>query len=256
MSDDREQRLVFGEVAEQYDASRPSYPDALFDTVMTLADLQPGDAALEIGAGTGKATTSFLARGLRVHCLEPAAGMAAVLRAALARQERADVEEVDFESWQPRPVRLVYAAQAWHWIKGDARYDKLAAALEPGGSVALFWNQGRPHPEPFVFDNDAAYERFWPKLAGGATDRGLDWVRDELDACGHFTACELHVFTWEISYTRAEWLALLKTHSDHQMIPEATRTQLHEAVGDAIDKHGGRLPVVYDAQLFFARKKA
>jgi trans-aconitate methyltransferase len=252
MSDERVQRLVFGEIAEQYDASRPSYPDALFDTVMTLAEVHPGDAALEIGAGTGKATTSFLARGLRVHCLEPAAGMAAVLRA-----KGADVEEVDFESWQPRPVPLVYAAQAWHWIQGDDRYDKLAAALEPGGSVALFWNQGRPHPEPFVFDNDAAYERFWPKLVGGgANNHGLDWVRDELDASGLFTACELHVFTWEISYTRGEWLALLKTHSDHRMIPEPTRTQLHNAVGDAIDKHGGTLPVVYDVQLFFARKKA
>jgi SAM-dependent methyltransferase len=255
MSGEREQRLVFGEVAEQYDASRPSYPDALFDTVMSLADLRRGDAALEIGAGTGKATTSFLARGLRVHCLEPAAGMAAVLRSLLAEDENADVEEVDFESWRPSPVRLVYAAQAWHWTKGDDRYDKLAAALEPGGSVALFWNQGRPHPEPFVVDNDAAYARYWPRLER-REDPGLDWVRDELDACGHFTPCELHVFTWEISYTRAEWLALLKTHSDHQMIPEATRTQLHEAVGDAIDKHGGTLPVVYDAQLFFARKKS
>ena len=247
MSEAREQRTVFGEVAAQYDAIRPSYPDELFDTVMRLGDLHAGDAALEIGAGTGKATLPFLARGLQVHCLEPSAGMAAFLRTKVN-----DVEETDFESWTVSPVRLVFAAQAWHWVKGDDRYNKLAAAIEPDGAVALFWNQGRPHPEPFVFDNDAAYERFVPGF-NAAIEHGLDWVREEIDASGHFTPCAVHTFTWETNYTRAEWLAQLATNSNHRMIPEPTRTELHNAVGDAIDKHGGVLPVVYDTMLFFAR---
>ena len=75
-----EQRLIFGEVAAQYDEARPSYPDALFDTIIEYGALAPNDAALEIGAGTGKATRGFLARGLDVHALEPSPGMAALLR--------------------------------------------------------------------------------------------------------------------------------------------------------------------------------
>ena len=51
-----EQRLIFGEVAAQYDQARPSYPDALFDAVVDYGGLGPHDDALEIGAGTGKAT--------------------------------------------------------------------------------------------------------------------------------------------------------------------------------------------------------
>lgn len=248
MTDERETRTVFGEVAEQYDAIRPTYPDEVFDTVMTLGELQAGDAALEIGAGTGKATMPFVERGLRVHCLEPSPGMAAVLRA-----KGVDVEETDFEAWTGPRVRLVYAAQAWHWVKGDDRYDKLAAALEPGGSVALFWNRGRPHPEPFVFDNDAAYERFSPECKGGRDDNIMA-TRDQLDESGRFTPCEVHTFTWETEYTRDEWIAQLATNSNHRMLPESTRTALHNAVGDAIDKHGGVLPVVFDTLLFFARK--
>ena len=54
----REQRLVFGEVAEQYDRSRPSYPDAMVDDLVELAGLGPGCRALEVGAGTGKATSA------------------------------------------------------------------------------------------------------------------------------------------------------------------------------------------------------
>jgi len=80
MSEEREVRTVFGEVAEQYDAIRPSYPAALFDTVMMVGDLRAGDTAVEIGAGTGKATMPFLERGIEVHCLEPSPGMAALLR--------------------------------------------------------------------------------------------------------------------------------------------------------------------------------
>jgi len=253
MTEEREQRTVFGEVAEEYDAIRPTYPDALFDAVMTLGELHAGDHALEIGAGTGKATIPFIERGLRVHCLEPSPGMAAFLRT-----KGADVEETDFELWTPSPNRLVYAAQAWHWVQGDDRYEKLAAALEPRGSVALFWNHGRPHPEPYVFDNDAAYDKFVPGFNDDVqrmAERGLDWVREELDASGLFTPCEYHVFTWEIEYTRAEWLAQLATNSNHRMIPEPTRTQLHNAVGDAIDKHGGVLPVIFDAKLFFTRRR-
>ena len=54
---------MFGEVAEQYDAARPSYPDELFDTVIEYGGLTPGGTALEIGAGTGKATTRLRRAG-------------------------------------------------------------------------------------------------------------------------------------------------------------------------------------------------
>ena len=63
----RSQRLVFGEVAQQYDEARPSYPAEVFDFVMSYGALKVGDDALEIGAGTGKATEKFIARGLHVH---------------------------------------------------------------------------------------------------------------------------------------------------------------------------------------------
>ncbi|MDX6616922.1 MAG: hypothetical protein QOD60_2013, partial [Solirubrobacterales bacterium] len=109
----REQALVFGEIADQYEAARPAYPDGAFDTIVEYGGLRLGDAALEIGAGTGKATGGFLTRGLAVHALEPSAEMARVLRA-----KGVTVEETSFEAWPVREAafRLVFAAQAWHWV--------------------------------------------------------------------------------------------------------------------------------------------
>ena len=136
---EREQRLVFAEVAREYDRFRPSYPDALFDTIVEFGDLRAGDPALEIGAGTGKATVGFLERGLRVHALEPTTGMAAI-----ARAKGVDVEESLFETWDlaGRRFRLAYAAQAWHWVTGDDRYDRASGRALAGRDVRTLLEQG------------------------------------------------------------------------------------------------------------------
>jgi len=54
--------LSFGEIAEAYERFRAGYPVQLFDMVMAYAG-QPARTALEIGAGTGKATRLFAQRG-------------------------------------------------------------------------------------------------------------------------------------------------------------------------------------------------
>ena len=58
----REQRTIFGEVAELYDKARAAYPEALFDDVLDYARCTATSSmrALEIGAGTGKATVVLL----------------------------------------------------------------------------------------------------------------------------------------------------------------------------------------------------
>lgn len=55
MTVERLRARVFGEVAGEYDRIRPGYPDQLFDDVIAYAALGSRQA-LEVGAGTGKAT--------------------------------------------------------------------------------------------------------------------------------------------------------------------------------------------------------
>ena len=176
---EREQRLVFGEVAEQFDAYRPTYPDALFDTIIEFGALHAGDHTLEIGAGPGKATMGFVARGLEVHALEPSAPMAQILRA-----RGVEVESTLFESWEP-----------------SAGVIAECAALEPR---------------------------------------------------------VMRTATWNRSYSRAEWVQMLGTHSDHRILPDEQRARLHraigDAIGDAIDRHGGRVDKVYDVECYLSRR--
>ena len=245
----REQRLVFGEIASAYDAYRPSYPDELFDTVVDFGGLHAGDRALEIGAGTGKATRGFLALGLSVHALEPSSEMAAV-----ARAKGIDVEESLFETWTaPDTFDLVYAAQAWHWVQGDDRYERAARALRAGGTLALFWNKGREWTGALGADSDAVYAELAPDI-GSSTGWDFDWVRAEIDACQAFEDATVREVEWSCTYTRNQWVGLLGTHSDHRILPEEQRSRLHAAVGDAIDRHGGRVDVVYDTVVYLSRR--
>jgi SAM-dependent methyltransferase len=249
---EREQRLVFGEIAEQYDAYRPSYPDALFDLIVEFAGVHAGDRALEIGAGTGKATAGFVARGLDVHALEPSPEMAAILRAT-----GVEVEETVFESWAPPAdgFPLTYAAQSGHWVSGDDRFDKAADTLTPGGAVAFFWNKGRAWTGALGDDNEAAYTACAPDLVN-AGNWELDWVSEGIAVCNALTPPTKRVVTWNRRYTRDEWVQQLGTNSNHRLLPDEQRERLQSAVGDMIDRHGGSVEVVYDAECYLSRRAA
>ena len=68
--EDRERlRQTFDAAAARYDRVRPEYPEALFDDLVALAGLTPGDHLLEVGCATGKATRPLARRGYRTTVL-------------------------------------------------------------------------------------------------------------------------------------------------------------------------------------------
>jgi SAM-dependent methyltransferase len=249
---DRARNTVFGEVASLYDELRPSYPDAVFDAVCEFGSLRPGDRALEIGAGTGKATRMWLARGLEVVALEPSPGMADVLAGTGVQ-----IVPTTFEAWsvEPAAFRLVTAAQAWHWVTGDDRYAKAAQTLEPGGVLALFWNKPRDFDGELGAAVDAVYRRIAPALAEHPTKTwNLDGNLDEMRSTPELRDAQRRGFAWTQEYTTDEYVRLLGTHSDHRMLPDEQRAALHTAVDEVVDAHGGRVEVAYDVSLFLARR--
>lgn len=100
--------LSFGAAAAAYERFRPGYPDELVDAVVAYAG-RPVRTALEIGAGTGKATRAFAARGIAVTATEPDR----VMLAELGKHVPATVVTVQasFEDLPLNPVYdLVFAA--------------------------------------------------------------------------------------------------------------------------------------------------
>jgi protein-L-isoaspartate O-methyltransferase len=88
-----ERRLAFGQVAQLYDRVRPSYPPVVIDAVLDFVGSADRVRIVEVGAGTGNATTLLAQRGLAVLALEPDRAMAAVARGLRRLSPRRDPRE-------------------------------------------------------------------------------------------------------------------------------------------------------------------
>ena len=48
----------------------------------------------------------------------------------------------------------------------------------------------------------------------------------------------------------------METHSDHRLLPEKQREQLHDAIAQALERFGGGIEVYYEANLYVAKRVA
>jgi SAM-dependent methyltransferase len=257
----REPRLVFGEVAERYERVRPSYPETLVDEVIELAG---GGRALEVGAGTGKATVMFARRGVAVHAVEPSAEMAAIARRRCADFPGVTIAETDFEDWHGdrHAFALVFSAQAWHWVSPDVKYARAREALADGGRLAAFWN--RPDWGRCAIRDElaAAYETTAPDFGADpgpmhpgseiAPDRWEDWDA-EITAAAGLDDPQIRLYRWSAEYTAQRYVELIATTHDHILLPDTARDALMQAVGDVIERHGGSLSLPLVTKLCLAR---
>ena len=255
-----EQRFVFDEVAELYDRARPRYPEALIEHVIARSGIATGERVLEIGCGTGLATEPFARRGFRIRALEPGAAMGAVARARLAAFPDVEIRQATFEDWplERGAFALVISAQAFHWVAPEMRFSKTADALRPGGWLAVFANAAAHEPTPVYVAIEDAYRRHAPELLSMTDARwyaGLDDMTRAAADSRRYGPIEQSVFPWEHEYGATEYLDLMRTHSPHRMLPPAQRDALHGAIGAAIERHGGRLPVRYEAHLYLAQRR-
>jgi SAM-dependent methyltransferase len=159
--------IVFNEVAAEYDRHRPAYPDELIDQACEVAGVEPGDAVLEVGCGTGQLTRSLVDRGLRVVAVEPGRRLAALAERNL--EGAGDVQFVNarFEGAHlPRSqFRAMFSAAAFHWIDPGVGWEKAARVLAPGGTLALIQYCGLQDEDDDQATLLAAFGRIAPELA-------------------------------------------------------------------------------------------
>jgi len=252
---------VFGEVAELYERSRPGYPQALIDDLVIWAG---ADArALEIGAGTGKATRLLAARGVSVLGIEPSAEMAGYARAVTEHLGNVEIVESDFERWRPDGATfpLIYAAQAWHWVDQETGYVHAHAALAPGGHLVAFWNRPDWEQTELRAALSDVYRAAVPELPpdgpmhpDNRTMVGAEesWAQ-AIAATDGLTDPEHRVYAWSLDYTARTYVELLATLSEVRLLDDADRQRLLEAVGRMIERHGDRLTMPMAAQVEIAR---
>ncbi|MBF9070163.1 class I SAM-dependent methyltransferase [Streptacidiphilus fuscans] len=263
-----ERSTVFGTTAETYDAARPGYPDTLIETVLEFAGPLADDRrAVEIGAGTGKATVAFAGRGVPVLAVEPDPRMAEVLRRNTAALPGVEVRIGRFEDAAPQDhgAGLVYGAQSWHWLDRATRRDHVFDALAPGGAVALFWNLTGIVDRDLAERMTALDERWdmgmrhvagWAAEFAGEIEATADndWAGFEFRDDARFADQRSIRFRNGVAWhTSDQWVERLSTHSGTQILAPAERTELLGAVRALLDANGGGLTAASFTDLFLAR---
>ncbi|GHH83023.1 methyltransferase type 11 [Streptomyces sulfonofaciens] len=255
-------RDTFNEDAEGYDRARPRYPPALVDDLTARAGLGAQSRVLEIGPGTGQLTVPLARTGCRITAVELGPSLAAVARRHLAPFPAARVEVADFERWPlpPRPFDLAVSATAFHWLDPVSRADRAADALRPGGLLALVTTHHvAGGSNDFFARAQDCYERWDPATPPGLrlepeTEVGTDTA--ELTRSHRFGPVTVHHHPQEITYTTAQYLAVLHTYSGHRALPAPALRGLFDCLGRLIeDQHGGRITKRYLHELIVAERR-
>ncbi|GAA3544733.1 class I SAM-dependent methyltransferase [Streptomyces osmaniensis] len=126
----------FGAAAVAYAEHRPDYARA---AVRWALEPAAGPRVLDLGAGTGKLTTTLVALGAEVIAVEPDLRMLTELRRSMpdVRAQPGSAEAIPLPD---ASVDAVLTGNAMHWFDMAVAGPEIARVLAPGGILAGLWN--------------------------------------------------------------------------------------------------------------------
>ena len=244
---------------------RPGYPESLIEDVCRMSTIEQGGTILEIGCGTGQATIPFAQRGFPMLCLDIGANMITIARKKFHRWPQVVFKTVSFEEWtaEKEAFDLVISGTAFHWVREDIRYQKVATVLKATGSLAIFSNL---YPDPDTHFFRALQEVYRESVPEWSIPQGTpvyqsnynDNIRrreEEINATGLFDTAVVRRYPWVATYSATEYVKLLDTYSDHRRLNDTTKRRLFDRIVDLINESGGTMTKPYLAVLWFARKQ-
>ncbi|MFF4857454.1 class I SAM-dependent methyltransferase [Streptomyces rubiginosohelvolus] len=195
----------------------------------------PVHTALEIGAGTGKATRLFAQQAAALTATDPDAAMLAELRKhvpAGVRTEQAAFEELRLDE----TYGLVYAAASLHWTQPEGRWSRMAELVRPGGVFASFGGplrQADPAVEEVVrtlrapfLDSDEI-----PSPDGTPPEHAMQWPGTELQQSPWFTDVRQSVIERRYALSASDYLGHLSTISAYLVLAPGQREELFRRIG-------------------------
>lgn len=205
-------KIDFGRTSEDYARHRQGFPESFFDRVARLGVGLPGQAALDLGTGTGTLALGLARRGCAVTALDIAEPQ---LREAerRAREEELSARFLQAPAEQTglpdRSFDVVVAGQCWHWFDRPAAIAEVRRLLRPGGRVLIAHLDWIPLRGNLVEMMEDLVERYNPAQPRPQTRFGqgvgiyAPWVRDVQEA--GFTDIETFSYDLELRYTHEAW---------------------------------------------------
>lgn len=250
---------MFNEDEKNYDKFRPTYTEPLFTDLIEYTCINRGEYAVEIGIGTGQATTPILQTGCFVTAIELGDKLAAYSKNKFREYENFQIENISFEDfkYESNSVDLVYSATAFHWIPEEIGYSKIFEMLKSGGAMALWWNR------PFTAKDDdllhqeiqLIYNKYGFSKGAPIEDKSekYDQIISTIKKYG-FVDLEFKLYHYIRKFNSDDYVSLLDTYSDHRSLPNCTKVKFYDEIKSAINRFGGVLNVYDTIDLYLAKK--
>jgi len=249
---------MFNQMADYYDKYRPGYSQEVIDTIIRKAGLSAGSKLLEIGSGSGKATSQFTNYGFEIHCIEPGIDLVAIGR---EKFKEANITFVvsRFEDYSPQHgyFDAIISAQAFHWLLQPAGYEKCAIALKENGYLAPFWNIGIIQDTEYdnalhilmekhnAFTSDCTEETYNKRMAD---------ISNGIIGSGFFAAPEIVQSHWSKNYTVDEYYGYVSTGNVFVQNRDEEKQAFYIALSELAAKYSGVIERHYICELYLARK--
>jgi ubiquinone/menaquinone biosynthesis C-methylase UbiE len=134
-------KTYFNQVADQWDEMRQTFfSEAVREQAYAAAQVQPGELAADIGAGTGFISEGLLVRGARVIAVDQSEAMLEVLKEKLGSTGELDCRtgEADALPVESGSVDAVFANMYLHHVEDPASaIAEMARLLKPGGRLVV-----------------------------------------------------------------------------------------------------------------------
>jgi len=134
-------RRYFDEVALQWDEMRQAFfSEAVREKAISLAGVEPGRLAADLGAGTGFLTEGLVEKGLSVMAVDQSQAMLDQMRAKFGDSAPIDYRLGDAESLPlaDETVDYVLANMVLHHVDSPPQaIREMVRILKPGGRIAI-----------------------------------------------------------------------------------------------------------------------
>ena len=266
---EKHHRGHFDDITEKYENVRPGYPSQLFADIFQYATTTATPKAIEIGAGTGKATPPFLNAGYNVTAVEIGTNMSAFLQKKFSGNNF-NVITAPFEdaALEENTYDLIYAATAFHWVDAEIGCPKDFRLLKSGGAFALFRaNMLLGCNQELNAEIQTFYEKHYNshyKSSQRPVEKSHEELKQPAEIKRGFGFSDLGSYGFKDitskfydttrTFTADEFVTLLETFSDHKQLPQSNKVALFAGVKQAIQKHGNKHEINYIYQLYMGRK--
>jgi SAM-dependent methyltransferase len=206
----------FGQTAEAYDTYRAEYPAEVFQFILAPISPEKRHLAMDLGAGTGRATRNLVDHFEKVIAVEPDPRMAEKIRGFGARV-KVRISTAEECVQEPGSVDLIVIANALHWMEAPLVMKNVMRWLCSGGIFALI-DPPFPHvPEPIRGIVRQQFREHWesfrdPRLGKAGSRKERIW-QDLIHSTPGLSLIEEKTIASLITMTPAEFVGFWQSTS-------------------------------------------